>query len=59
MGNYRVQNPATGEIIEKFADATDAEIEQKLAAADAVYREWREKERAGPRSGGPPRRGDF
>ncbi|MGO1873839.1 MAG: NAD-dependent succinate-semialdehyde dehydrogenase [Canibacter sp.] len=43
MGNYRVQNPATGEIIEKFADATDAEIEQKLAAADAVYREWREK----------------
>ena len=43
MSNYRVQNPATGEVIESFATATDAEIEQKLAAADAVYREWRER----------------
>ncbi|MGD9606400.1 MAG: aldehyde dehydrogenase family protein [Leucobacter sp.] len=43
MAKYRVQNPATGEIVETFESATDAEIEQKLAAADAVYREWREK----------------
>ncbi|QZY51105.1 NAD-dependent succinate-semialdehyde dehydrogenase [Leucobacter tenebrionis] len=43
MAKYRVQNPATGEIIETFDSATDAEIEQQLAAADAVYREWREK----------------
>jgi len=43
MAKYRVQNPATGEIVETFESATDAEIEQTLAAADAAYREWRER----------------
>lgn len=43
MAKYRVQNPATGEILETFETATDAEIEQKLASADAAYRAWREK----------------
>lgn len=43
MTNYRVQNPATGEIVETFDTATDAQIEQQLAAADAVYRTWRER----------------
>ncbi|MGJ0204015.1 NAD-dependent succinate-semialdehyde dehydrogenase [Leucobacter sp. gxy201] len=43
MSKYRVQNPATGEILETFADMSDAQIEQALASADAVYREWREK----------------
>ncbi|QIM19546.1 NAD-dependent succinate-semialdehyde dehydrogenase [Leucobacter coleopterorum] len=43
MSKYRVQNPATGEILETFEAATDAQIEQTLADADAVYREWRER----------------
>ncbi|MFA7498310.1 MAG: NAD-dependent succinate-semialdehyde dehydrogenase [Leucobacter sp.] len=43
MAKYRVQNPATGEILESFESATDAQIEEALAAADAVYREWRER----------------
>lgn len=43
MAKYRVQNPATGEIVETFESATDDQVEQHLAAADAAYREWREK----------------
>ncbi len=43
MAKYRVQNPATGEIVETFESATDGQIEQTLAAADTVYREWRER----------------
>ena len=43
MAKYRTQNPATGEIIEEFASATDAQIEEALAAADGAYREWRER----------------
>ncbi|MHA3684760.1 NAD-dependent succinate-semialdehyde dehydrogenase [Leucobacter sp. HY1908] len=43
MAKYRVQNPATGEIVETFEQATDAQIEQALASSDAVYREWRER----------------
>ncbi len=43
MSKYRVQNPATGEILETFEGATDAQIEAALSSADAVYREWRER----------------
>ncbi|KAB1654301.1 NAD-dependent succinate-semialdehyde dehydrogenase [Pseudoclavibacter chungangensis] len=43
MSKYRVQNPATGEILESFENATDAQIEEVLASADSVYREWRER----------------
>ncbi|WP_053386219.1 NAD-dependent succinate-semialdehyde dehydrogenase [Leucobacter japonicus] len=43
MSKYRVQNPATGEVLETFEAATDAQIEEALAGADAVYREWRER----------------
>ena len=43
MSKYRVQNPATGEVIESFEAASDAQIEGILASADAVYREWRER----------------
>ena len=43
MAKYRVQNPATGEIVETFESATDAQVEQQLAAADTAYREWRER----------------
>lgn len=41
MSNYRVQNPATGEIVESFDEATDADVEATLAAAHATYREWK------------------
>lgn len=43
MSKYRVQNPATGEIIETFDSHTDAQLEEMVARADSVYREWREK----------------
>ena len=43
MAKYRVQHPATGEIVETFETATNAQVEQQLSAADAVYREWRER----------------
>lgn len=43
MSKYRVQNPATGEILETFEAANDAQIEEALAGADAAYREWRER----------------
>lgn len=41
MANYRVQNPATGELIETFDTATDALIEEVLTRADDGYRDWR------------------
>lgn len=43
MSKYRVQNPATGEVIETFEAATSSQIEEALASADAVYKEWRER----------------
>ena len=38
---YRVLNPATGEVLETFAHATDAEIETALAASHAAYQTWK------------------
>ncbi|RZU65635.1 succinate-semialdehyde dehydrogenase/glutarate-semialdehyde dehydrogenase [Microterricola gilva] len=43
MSKYRVQNPATGEVLETFENATDAQIEEALSSANAVYLEWRER----------------
>ncbi|MDR2255349.1 MAG: NAD-dependent succinate-semialdehyde dehydrogenase [Arthrobacter sp.] len=43
MAKYRVQNPATGELIESFDPATDQEIEASLVAAETAYRAWRER----------------
>jgi len=43
MARYRVQNPATGEVIETFESATDAQVDEHLSAADSAYREWRER----------------
>ncbi|KUF06804.1 aldehyde dehydrogenase family protein [Leucobacter sp. G161] len=43
MAKYRVQNPATGDILEEFESATDADIEGFLERADATYRGWRER----------------
>ena len=42
-GGYRVENPATGEVVEKFDNATDAEVQQVLESAHKGYLEWREK----------------
>ena len=42
MAKYRTQNPATGEIVETFESASDAQVDEAIASADAVYREWRE-----------------
>ncbi|WP_422936722.1 NAD-dependent succinate-semialdehyde dehydrogenase [Sinomonas sp. P47F7] len=39
---YRVLNPATGEVVETFATATDAEIQAAIAAAAAAYQTWRD-----------------
>lgn len=43
MSNYAVTNPATGEVLATFPTATDAEIEQAIAAADKTQREWSRK----------------
>jgi len=39
---YRVQNPATGEVVEEFPTATDAEIQDALAASHEAFQSWRE-----------------
>src|SRR4051794_8917877 len=38
---YQAINPATGEVVETFDYATDAEIESALAGAHAAYAGWR------------------
>ncbi|MEV8147445.1 aldehyde dehydrogenase family protein [Arthrobacter sp. NPDC080073] len=43
MAKYRLQNPATGEITETFESATNDQVEQHLASADAAYRLWKEQ----------------
>ena len=39
---YRVENPATGEIVERFDTATDEQIGQVIDEAQAAYLKWRE-----------------
>ena len=34
-------NPATGEVIEDYADHSDADVERALENADLAYRDWR------------------
>jgi len=43
MGKYAVINPATGETVQEFPDATAAEIEAALAATQKTYTEWSRK----------------
>jgi succinate-semialdehyde dehydrogenase/glutarate-semialdehyde dehydrogenase len=38
---YQVTNPATGEVGETYAFATDGEIQDALSASAAAYEEWR------------------
>ncbi|MGD9960113.1 NAD-dependent succinate-semialdehyde dehydrogenase [Nocardioides sp.] len=40
--DYQVVNPATGEVVETFEKATDAEVEAALAATHAAYDIWRD-----------------
>ncbi|MFM8597402.1 MAG: NAD-dependent succinate-semialdehyde dehydrogenase [Mycobacterium sp.] len=40
MNTYAVVNPATGTVEREYPTATDADIEQALAAAEKAYREW-------------------
>jgi succinate-semialdehyde dehydrogenase/glutarate-semialdehyde dehydrogenase len=37
---YAVVNPATGKVEREYPTATDADMEQALAAADTAFREW-------------------
>jgi succinate-semialdehyde dehydrogenase/glutarate-semialdehyde dehydrogenase len=39
--SYRTLNPATGELVEEFSEATDHEVEAALAAATRAYEPWR------------------
>ena len=40
MSLYAVVDPATGDVVKEYPTATDAHIEQALAAAARAYREW-------------------
>ena len=40
MSSYAITNPATGVVEERFAEATDAEIEDALARAQHAYETW-------------------
>ena len=40
MSSYAVTNPATGTVEQRFPEATDADVEQALASAQAAYMTW-------------------
>jgi succinate-semialdehyde dehydrogenase/glutarate-semialdehyde dehydrogenase len=39
---YQVTDPSTGEVVESFESATDADIEATLAASAAAYASWKD-----------------
>ncbi|CEA07522.1 Succinate semialdehyde dehydrogenase [NAD(P)+] Sad [Arthrobacter saudimassiliensis] len=39
---YRVVNPATGEVLEEFPTATDDQVAQALAGAQAAFETWKD-----------------
>ena len=43
MGTFAVINPATGETVAEYPDATAEEIEASLASAQKAYKEWARK----------------
>lgn len=43
MSTFAVINPATGETLAEYPDATAAEIEASLASAQKAYKEWARK----------------
>ena len=40
---YRVENPATGDVVETFDTATDAQLEDVLSTAVTAQREWAQR----------------
>ncbi|MGW8377927.1 NAD-dependent succinate-semialdehyde dehydrogenase [Streptomyces sp. ODS28] len=42
MTSYKTVNPATGQTLKEFPEATSAEIESALSASHAAYQSWRE-----------------
>ncbi|WP_456697053.1 aldehyde dehydrogenase family protein, partial [Aeromicrobium sp. P5_D10] len=40
--SYQVTDPSTGEVLESFDTATDAEIESALASATTAYSAWKD-----------------
>ena len=40
MSLYAVVDPATGDVVQEYPTATDAQIEEAIAAAADAYREW-------------------
>jgi succinate-semialdehyde dehydrogenase/glutarate-semialdehyde dehydrogenase len=43
MTQYAVIDPATGDVVREYPTATDAQIEEALAAAAGAYRDWSKK----------------
>lgn len=43
MTLYAVVDPATGDVVREYPTATDAQIEQAVAAASAAYQAWSKK----------------
>jgi succinate-semialdehyde dehydrogenase / glutarate-semialdehyde dehydrogenase len=43
MATMSSVNPATGEVIARFEELSDAELEHKLARADETFRAWRRR----------------
>lgn len=43
MSKYAVTNPATNEVLSRFPTASDADVQNAIAAADEVYRNWSRK----------------
>ncbi|HJQ05757.1 MAG TPA: NAD-dependent succinate-semialdehyde dehydrogenase, partial [Nocardioides sp.] len=50
MTEYAVRNPATGELIEAYPTATDAEVDAAVAAATDAYYSWGRTSTAAERS---------
>ncbi|MCC4909043.1 NAD-dependent succinate-semialdehyde dehydrogenase [Microbacterium sp. cx-59] len=42
MSEYAVVNPATGETLATYPTLTDEELQEKIGAADAAFRVWRD-----------------
>jgi len=43
MSQYAVVNPATGETVARYDTATDAQVEEALATAQAAFEAWRDR----------------
>jgi len=40
---YQSVNPSDGKLIKKFEELTDAQLEQKLVAAETCFKSWKKK----------------